>query len=242
MLRTAIVALALAGGTYGPFTWPTSVAVTADGSVLVAENGTGQLKRIDKAGHSTVVATVAKPYAVAVTASGRVYLSANGRLVTVAHGKTTPVAGAGGEIGTIAVGRDGTVAYATSNSVAVLRNGKARVLARGLGGPHGVAVAADGAILVSDTDHGRVLRIDPANGKAAPLVTVDQPRGLAVAPDGSLYVVEASAKRVGHYTAGGRRLGSAGPVFGDPYAVAVHGATLYVVDTAASGFVRRVAR
>jgi glucose/arabinose dehydrogenase len=58
-----------------------------------------------------------------------------------------------------------------------------------------------------------------------------------------VYVVDAQAKRVVHFSATGERLGFFGPAFVDPYDVDVApDGNLYVVDTAASGRVLRVAR
>jgi hypothetical protein len=240
MLRIALATLAIAvPGSYGPIAWPTSVNVAKDGSVLVVENGTGSVLRFVPQ-RTVLAAGLTKAYAVAAAPSGRIYVSANGRLLALSHGRATRVCGAGADVGPIAVARDGTIGYATSTAAVVLRNGKAHVVARGLGGPHGVAFAHDGALLVSDTDNGKVLQI--ALGKVTTFARVEQPRGIAVATDGTVYVVEASAKRIGAFAADGTPRGELGPRFHDPYAVAVAGSSLWVVDTAASGTVRRIGR
>ena len=115
-------------------------------------------------------------------------------------------------------------------------------LASGMSAPHGIGVAADGSLLVCDTGNGRVLRIDPQTGAATTLIGVGEPRGIDVAGDGSLYIVEARTKRVGHYSAGGSRLGDVGPVFNDPYDVEVAAdGTVYVIETAESGTIVRIA-
>ena len=58
----------------------------------------------------------------------------------------------------------------------------------------------------------------------------------------SIYVVDATAGRVVHLAAGGRQLGSVGPVFADPYDVeAGDGGALYVIDTSAHGRLYRIA-
>jgi hypothetical protein len=239
-MRLGLATLALlVPGSYGPFVWPTSVDVARDGSVLVVENGTGTVLRF--APHRTVIATgLIKAYAVAVAPSGQVFLSANGHLLTLSHGRATRVRGAGSDVGPIAIARDGAIGYTTSTTAVVLRSGKAHVVARGLGGPHGVAFARDGALLVSDTDHDKVLRV--SGGKVTTFAQIDQPRGIDVAPDGTVYVVEATAKRIGVFAADGAPRGLIGPTFGDPYAVAVAGASLWVVDTSVAGTVRRISR
>ncbi len=240
MLRLALATLAIAvPSSYGPFVWPTSVDVAKDGSVLVVENGTGNVLRFTPQ-RAVLASGLTKAYAIAVAPSGRIYVSANGHLFTLARGHATRVRGAGADIGPIAVARDGTIGYTTSTAAVVLRNGKAHVVARALGGPHGIAFTNDGALLVSDTDHAKVLRI--AAGKIATFAQIDNPRGIDVAPDGTVYIVEATAKRIGVFAADGTPRGQIGPQFGDPYAVAVAGANLWVVDTAVSGSVRRISR
>jgi streptogramin lyase len=95
---------------------------------------------------------------------------------------------------------------------------------------------------VSDTGNHRILRVSPSRGKVAVFVRVANPRGLAVPADGSVDVVDAAAKRILHLSATGKRLGYLSPTFGDPYMLALApGGVLYVVDTAQTGYIRRVA-
>jgi streptogramin lyase len=223
------------------FTWPTSIDLQTDGSLLVVENGAGRVDRVQPStGRVTAVAgALAKPYAVATTASGAIYLSNGNSLQRIDGSAPVTVVDAGAEIGPIAVSPSGGVYYTTTQQVFALGGGS---LASGLSGPHGIGVAADGAVLVCDTGNGRVLRIDPQTHAATTLIRVGEPRGIDVAADGSLYVVEATAKRVGHYTATGTRLGDVGPVFNDPYDVEVASdGTVFVVETAESGTIRRIA-
>jgi DNA-binding beta-propeller fold protein YncE len=144
------------------FVWPTFIDLQPDGSLLVVENGAGRVDRVRPAtGQVTIVASgLAKPFAAVRPAAGPLYVS-NGH-VLLRNGR--PVARANEDIGPIAVGPDGGVYYTTQT--AAFRLGAPRPLATSLGGPHGIAVAADGAVLVSDTSHNRVLRI--AGGKTRP--------------------------------------------------------------------------
>lgn len=83
---------------------------------------------------------------------------------------------------------------------------------------------------------------DPRTHVTTTLIRVGEPRGIDVAGDGSLFLVEATAKRVGHYGATGAHLGDAGPVFNDPYDVEVGAdGTVFVLETAASGTIKRIA-
>ena len=226
------------------FAWPTSIDVQPDGSLLVVENGIGRVDRVQPStGKLSVVASgLAKPYAVASAPGGAVYLSNDGKLQRIDGASPVTIADAGTDVGPIAVAPNGDAVYTTESQAFELTGGKAHVIASGLSGPHGLAVTADGAVLVCDTGADRVLRIDPSSGATKTLVHVAQPRGIDVAGDGSLYVVEAGARRVGHYSAAGTRLGDVGPVFNDPYDVEVASdGTVYVIDTAALGTIRRIA-
>jgi sugar lactone lactonase YvrE len=228
------------------FDWPTSVDVEPDGSLLVVENGNGRVLRIDPVtGKTAVVATVARAYAVAHAPSGAVYLSAGGSVLRLdAAGHTGPVAQAGGDIGPIAVAANGDLYYATETQVFRVAGGKGAPVqvALGLSGPHGLAVLDDGGLLVSDTGHARVERIDLATGNAETWGNLVAPRGIAIAPDRNAYVVDASIDRVVRLRIDGLRLGSVKHVFSDPYALAAAGnGSLYVVDTAAVGRLYRVA-
>ena len=228
------------------FAWPTSVDVQPDGSLLVVENGRGRVLAVSPArgGMRVRAAGLAKPFAAVTGPSGSVYIS-DGPSLRRLDGSGSPqtVATAGEDIGPIAIARDGAVLYATATRLFRLPavGGVPQTIATGLGNPHGVAVAADGATLVSDTANDRVLRVD-ANGGVSTLIQTGQPRGLDVAADGTISVVEATTKRIGRFRADGTRLGDVGPVFRDPYdVVSGRGRVLFVVETAASGVIRRVA-
>jgi streptogramin lyase len=229
------------------FTWPTSVDVQPDGSLLVVENGGGRVVVVQPAsGGTRVLASgLAKPFAAVRAPSGSIYVSNGPSLRRIERtGAAQTVATAGEDIGPIDIGPDGAVFYASGTQLFRLPGGGAtpQVVAAGLNGPHGVAVAATGSVLVSDTSNDRVLRIDPRSGTASTLIRTRQPRGIDVAADGTIYVVEAGPKHVGHFGADGSRLGVVGSAFGDPYDVdAGPLGVVYVVDTAASGLIRRVA-
>lgn len=217
------------------FVWPTFIDLQTDGSLLVVENGAGRVDRVRPAtGRMTVVVSgLAKPFAAVRASTGVLYVS-NGHTL-LRDGK--PVAHATGDIGPVAVTAHSSVYYTTETEL--FRLGEPKPLATMLAGPHGVAVATDGAVLVSDTGHDRVLRID--GGKVSTLITVAQPRGIDVARDGTIDVVEAAGKRVGRYSATGRRLGSVGPRYSDAYGVQVTpDGVVYVLETAALGTIERI--
>lgn len=228
------------------FVWPTSVEVEPGGSLLVVENGLHRLVRIRPATRRvTELATLAKPYAVHRSVSGAVFVSDGPDLRRIdGTGAPVKVAEADADIGPIAVAPNGDVYFTTGTALWRLAGGKGTPvrLAAGLSGPHGLAVAGDGAVLVSDTGNHRILRVEPATGAVTTFAQLDDPRGIDVATDGTVYAVEAKARRVLHLTAAGATIGFAGSTFADPYDLALApGGVIYVVDTAQSGRIRRVA-
>jgi streptogramin lyase len=229
------------------FAWPTSIDVEPDGSLLLVENGLARVLRIDaRTGASATIAdSIANVYAVAHAPSGSIYVSGTRGLFRI-DGTGTPVvvAEVDGGAGPLAVAANGDVYFATDARVFELARGAGPpvAVAGQLSAPHGLAVAADGALLVSDTGNDRVLRIDPANGVVATLAQIGAPRGIDLAPDGTIYVVDSQAKRVARLSAAGAALGFIGPVFKDPYDIALaRDGALFVIETAASGSVLRVA-
>jgi serine/threonine-protein kinase len=224
------------------------VEVEPGGSLLLVENGLRRLVRIAPArGRVTEVAALTKPYAVRRAPSGGIYVTDGANLLRI-DGTTGPVrvATAATDIGPIVIAPNGDVYFATDIAIFRLSGGKgapARIAAKTqLSGPHGLAVAADGAVLVSDTGNHRILRVDPASGAVTSFAELPVPRGIAVAADGTVDVVDGATSRVVHLSSTGTRLGVVGPVFDDPYDLrAAPGGVLYVVESLASGDVRRVA-
>jgi sugar lactone lactonase YvrE len=242
VLALAIGGATAAGGSRPALVYPTSVAVEASGTLLVVENGLHRLVRIDGAGRVHQLAVLTKPYAAVETAGGRIFVTDGPSLVRIDRGKRpVKIAKVESDIGPLALSRNGDLVFTTATRLYRLRPGArtaVRITTGGkLGGPHGVATTADGSILVSDTDHGRILRIHA--GHASTYARVANPRGLAIGADGTVYVVAADAKRILRLRVDGRRA-FVGPRFGDPYAVAVASGGLEVVDTGPAGTIRRV--
>lgn len=229
------------------FDQPTGVAVTRTGSLLVVEFGQRRLLRVDPAtGRAVQVAKLVKPWGVALAPSGSAYVSDLGWLKRIDAGRAPQVvatADPGVEIGPVGVAPNGDVVYATVSAVYRLARGAGppQQLAAGttLAGPHGIAVATDGSVLLSDTGNDVVRRIDPA-GAVSVFASVGNPRGIAVAPDGSVYVASGDEHRVVHLSASGQRLGVVGPRLYDAYALAVaRDGTVYADDIGAD-LIRRI--
>ena len=234
------------------FVQPTSIELEPSGTLLLVENNPGRLLRVDPAtGRVGVIVRsipYPRPYAVVRTSSGRVLFSAGNALRRVVAGLVpATVLRTESDIGPIAAARDGTVYYATGTNVYRLPDGASAATAIGSGvslsAPHGIAVAPDGAVLLADTGHNRILRIDPASDGAATLAHVTSPRGLDVAADGTIYVVDSGANRVLRLRASGSRLGYLARTSGDLYDVQVaRNGVVYVLEAGQAGWVRRIAR
>jgi len=77
-----------------------------------------------------------------------------------------------------------------------------------LWGPRGIAVTADGTVYVTDTGHGRVVRFTPG-GESHVLIdgdALDNPVGLAVDTRGEIFVADAGHQRIAVFDQEGRQL------------------------------------
>jgi streptogramin lyase len=187
---------------------PFAVAVDGDGRVVVADRAADRVVRIDPAtAAAATVAELHEPLDVAAGPAGELYVISDERVVRVD----------GAAAATVASGLDGATGVAVDAAgnvyVAEYENRIRRVDARtgavttvagngqpgdgGDGGPasralvhhpHGVAVAADGAIVVADSASNRVRRI-AADGTIATIASLPAPIHVASGPGGELFVV-----------------------------------------------------
>ncbi len=244
------------------FAYPTSIDLEPGGTLLLVENGRRRLLRVNLASGRTAVlaSSLSRPFGVARSSSGGIYFSDESVKRIEGSGSPVEVAPSDEQVGPVAVGPNGDVYYSTETRVFRLAGGggtPVRIAGTGVqgfggdggpatsaqvAGPHGLAVAADGALLVSDTGNDRIRRIDPSTGVISSLAEVGIPDGIEVASDGTIYVAEARTNRVVHLSASGARLGLVGPRFRTPFDVAVGADAVYVLETGTSGRVRRIAR
>ena len=247
------------------FTEQTSIDLEPSGKLLLVEFSLGLVLQIDpKTGHQIgVVSALVHPYAVVRAPSGSIFLSVENQLLRFS-GDTSPTIVAemppNVEIGPIAAAPDGDVYFSTATQVFRLPGGSGppvRIAGTGVEGgggdggpaldaqfssPHGLAVASDGALLVSDRGNDRVRRIDPVTGVITSFASVGEPYGIDVASDGTVYVIDGSAKRVVRLSGSGGRLGFLGPAFAIPYDVEVGaGGVVYLLQAGPTGYVRRIA-
>ncbi len=224
------------------FTEPTSIDLEPAGTLLLVENNPGRVLRVDpRNGKVTVlVSAMTRPYAIARTASGELVVSTENRLQRLDPSGPTTVAVADSQISPVAAAPNGDVYYATATQVFRFAGGAIQLVAAGLSNPHGLAFAADGSLLVSDTGHDRIARLGAR--QVTTFASVTQPDGLDVAADGSVYVVGGQAERIVHLAADGSRIGLVGPLFDTPYDVqAAAGNVTYVLEAGPVGHIRRVA-
>jgi hypothetical protein len=228
---------------------PTGIDARPDGSLLVVEFDRRRLLRVGPAtGRVTPLATFGKPWGVTSAASGAVFVSSQNTVERIDAGHAPVIVASVDpalEIGPVAVTLNGDLIYATASALYRLPGGKPGTperLAAGttLAGSHGIAVSSDGALLVSDTDNDRILRVE--GDTVTTFATLGSPRGIDVAPDGTVYVAAGDERRIVHYSASGERLGVVGPRFADAYALSVAAdGTVYAVDLGGRGIIRRIA-
>ncbi|HVD49377.1 MAG TPA: hypothetical protein VNB50_05055 [Gaiellaceae bacterium] len=224
------------------FAEPTSIDLEPAGTLLVVENNPGRLLRVDpRDGRVSVLApTLTRPYAAVRAPSGAIFVSFGSNIQRIDPGGAhTTVVSLSEDIGPLAVSAAGDLYFATATTVDRLRASTLTPLAGGFSNPHGLAIAADGAVLVSDTGHQRIARV--GGGVVTTFAQIGQPDGLDVAADGSVYVVDEEEDRVVHLGVSGSRIGFVGPVFSTPYDVeAAPGGVAYVLEAGSPGRIRRV--
>ena len=245
------------------FTQPTAIDLEPAGTLLLVENNPGRVLRVNPGtGRVTVlVPSMTAPYAVVRAPSGSVFVSSQNLLQRLdAAGTPTTVAQADSDIGPLAVAPNGDLYYATSTRVFRLAGGggpSIHIAGTGVEGgggdggpavdaqidqPHGLAIAADGALLVSDTGNERIRRIDLGSGVITAFAQVGVPGGIDVGPGGTISVVDGRDRRIARLSASGTRTGFLGPVFGLPYDVEATGdGGAYLLEAGPVGRVRRVA-
>jgi sugar lactone lactonase YvrE len=155
---------------YAGFKRPSHALMMDDGSIIVAEMGTGNLLRVkgEEGKDRTVIATdLIVPGYISRAGNSAVYIT---------------------EIGA------GTVSRID------LSNGKKKIIAKGLKVPKGIGVLPDGKLVVVETETAQLVQIDPASGAISTLVknlAVGYPpgspppglvTGVAVSGSGVIYV------------------------------------------------------
>jgi sugar lactone lactonase YvrE len=225
------------------FASPTSLAIEPSGSLLVVENGRGRVLRVEPStGAQTVVASgLSRPYDVTTTPTGAILLSTESTVIRL--GTEEVIASADRQIGRIVRAPNDDLYFTTATTAYRVAAGTHEpvVVADGLAAPHGLGLAADGALLIADTENDRILRVDSSTGAVTTFAQLDGgPGDLAVAPDGTIYVCDMTGQRVIHLDVSGAPLGLVGPSFNTPYALAVDAGGVYVAEATAAGHIKHI--
>ncbi len=172
---------------------PSAVAIDATGRIVIADTGTGTIRRIETDGTIATLATgLAGPNGVAIDATGRVVVAVTdaNRVVRIAlDGSVTAIAGTG------VAGFSGDGGAATAAQLA---------------SPNAVAIDAAGGVLIADTQNRRVRRIAPDNtiatiagggafltdGHPATSSQLQSPSGLAIDAMQRLAIADRGDRRV----------------------------------------------
>jgi len=197
------------------FSFPGQIVAESTGSLLVAETG-GRIVRVNPAaGTTSVVTPVTSPFGLAISPSGTVYFSDDNALRRLdPGGAISTVATFSSDVGPLAVIRSGDVYATTSGRIYRLPGGNVPAepyvgtdvpgdggdggpaLEARISAPHGLAVAPDGALLISDTGNGRLRRVEPSSHVIRTIATIEAPYGVAVGPDGLVYLSSVTSDRV----------------------------------------------
>ncbi len=179
------------------------------GTLFVADRDGGHVVRVDIRTRSvTTVGSAREPVGVGVDPRGVVHAVSEWDIVRFDGGKAVRVAGNGtrglggnggaataaqlggaGGFGFDAAGRLYIAEYDDGVRV-VETDGRIRTLARDLGAPHDLAVAADGTVHVVETHRNRVARV-AQDGTVTRIGEVRAPTAIELAPDGSVLVAGA---------------------------------------------------
>jgi hypothetical protein len=184
------------------FNYPGQIAVEPNGTVLVAESG-GRLARIEPAAGTVATATAVQAPFGLVTAPGAIYFSDDNAVRRIdTSGTISTVAQFPSDVGPLALAANGDLYAMTAARVYRLAGGQppaqpfagngvegdsgdgGPALAAQIRAPHGLAVAPDGALLISDTGNNRLRRVDPTTDVIASVASIRSPYGVAIGPDG----------------------------------------------------------
>lgn len=161
---------------------PLSVAVDGQGSVYIADSGDNQIVQVNSAGSTSTFAKLAGVLAVAVDASGNLVaadasqlwkIAANGTATSIATGLTTPGGLTFAPDGTLFIADTGanvvrelstagTLSAIAGNGTAGFSGDAGLALEAELSAPSGIAIGANGLLLVADTANNRIRSLTPA--------------------------------------------------------------------------------
>jgi sugar lactone lactonase YvrE len=232
--RFALARLLVSPASY-PLALPAQLLVQEDGSVLLAERlGRDRVLRIDPAsGRFTVFATgIPEPFGLARAADGGVLASSDAGIYRVPAGGGAARRVHDVAAGPIVVAPNGDILFGHATALGRIdaSSGRRTTYPVDVSVPHGLALAPDGSLIVSDTGHQRVLRVDLDTGHVIVLAAnLRAPVGLALDRSGRILVLESDAGTLAAVEPGGGRTTIASGLV-KPYALAVSGDGAIYVD------------
>jgi sugar lactone lactonase YvrE len=187
---------------------PSGVALDGAGNLYIVDTGNGRIRKVSNGIVTTIAGTtrgpvsfggdggpaigaqLAQPLAVAIDASGSLYIadSANNRIRKVSNGVITTLAGSGNAGGITGFGGFGGDSGPATNAL--------------LNMPSGVAVDAFGSVFIADAGNSRIRKvsggvitsvagpISPSENLPATSSRLSQPTGVAVDASGALYFAD----------------------------------------------------
>ena len=175
------------------FKTPAAAKFNSRNVLYVIATESGELFAVDiKTGSKTKVAQLSSSLDnIAVSRDDRVFVS------NMADNGIQEVNVKTGALRQVVPGGSLMVAEIGSGNLVQVRGDVRTVLRSGLKGPAGLAMAADGSILVAEIDAGRVTRVDPATGASTTLAEgLNRPKAIAVTTTGQVLVLEVGARRI----------------------------------------------
>ncbi len=225
------------------FNFPYSIAVQADGKVLVVDTFNNAIKRIDADGTNieTLGTGFNQPTSVAVQVDGKILVTDtnNGAI------KRMDADGSNIETLTLSINSSSGIAVQADGKILVadIQNGLIRrmdadgsnleTLASGFNFPIGIAVQSDGKILVADAGNNTIKRMDADGTNIETLGSgFSGPSGIAVQLDGKILVADTSNNVIKRMGADGANITTLSSVFNNPRGIAVQlDGKILVADT-----------
>lgn len=185
-------------GVLATFNNPVNVVALSTGEIIVADFGNGSLREIATDGSVATLfpsGTFAQPFGLAVSETDELYLETDGNVA----GTVTR------ETGTI-----WSIDLVSLTATAIIED---------IGRPRGLAVLADGSLVLSDPAHHTLRRLDPVTSILSPLAGLEdvpgcddgtgatarfnQPYGVAVDASGDVLVADQLSHRIRRVTLAG---------------------------------------
>lgn len=215
-------------------------ALSADGRLFVSHFVDGGVAEIMPGGRERRIVEpgMLGPWGLAVTADGTLY-AADGLSVlrrrpdgSIDRPGRLLMHGFPGFARNVAVGGDGTMYLAnTGGAVASYVFGEeAKFLVDGLDQVMGIAVQADGSVLVCEYGGGRLLSLKAGGAPTTVASGLDHPTGVAIGDGGRIFVAEGGTGRVAEIR--GKDKDEVLSGLQEPHGLAVAGDDLYVLDRA----------